>query len=75
MLQNTEQNAIRIGIIAQNVAKCNEIDGKLCVKGARSDKVGQGWIRLEKVRPGGMRDGRILRFAEAGTVSAFGLGF
>ena len=34
------------------------------------DKVGQGRKRLANPRPGGMRDGRILRFAEAGTDSA-----
>ena len=34
---------------------------------AAKRRPGQGWKRLERPRPGGRRDGRILRFAEADT--------
>ena len=43
------------------------MQGKSMIFGAKPglERVGQGWKRLEKVWPGGMRGGRILRFAEA----------
>ena len=62
--QNTERNGIRIGFVMENVAKCKENEGKR--------RFGKGRRSGGKGRPGGMRDGRILRFAEAGTDSAFG---
>ena len=34
-------------------------------------RLGEGWLGLGRGRPGGMRDGRILRFAEADTASDF----
>ena len=38
---------------------------------AAKRRLGQGWRRLEKVRPGGRRGGRMLRFAEADTDFGF----
>ena len=72
--KSASYNKIRSGMAThsasykKNVAKCKENEGKRCLE--------KGWKRggegADKGWPGGVRDGRILRFAEAGTDSAFG---
>jgi len=47
------------------------MQGKPMENGAKRT-FGWGWKRGGEARPGGVRDGRIFRFAEAGTDSAVG---
>ena len=51
------------------IAKHCKMQGKVMDLAAKR-RLGQGWSGLVGVRPGGMRGGRILRFAEADTASA-----